>query len=40
MSTPGRRLALCAQPVKVLTGIDFVQVVDPQDQRGDCASSS
>lgn len=32
MTSPGRRLALCAQPVKTLTGIDFVQVVDPAFQ--------
>lgn len=33
MTSPGRRLALCAQVVPALTGIDFVQVVDPADQR-------
>lgn len=33
MTSPGRRVALCAQAVKALTGIDFVQVVDPTDQR-------
>lgn len=33
MTAPGRRIALCAQAVRVLTGIDFVQVVDPADQR-------
>lgn len=33
MTSPGRRLALCAQAVRTLTGIDFVQVVDPTDQR-------
>ncbi|WP_404337154.1 hypothetical protein AB2M62_01365 [Sphingomonas sp. MMS12-HWE2-04] len=33
MTSPGRRVALCAQTVKALTGIDFVQVVDPADQR-------
>lgn len=32
MTAPGRRIALCAQPVKALTGIDFVQVVNPADQ--------
>ena len=29
MTAPGRRTALCAQAVRALTGIDFVQVVDP-----------
>lgn len=33
MTSPGRRLALCAQVNRVLTGIDFVQVVEPADQR-------
>lgn len=33
MTTAGRRVALCAQAVRALTGIDFVQVVDPADQR-------
>lgn len=33
MTAPGRRLALCAQVVPALTGLDFVQVVDPADQR-------
>ncbi|WP_114952493.1 hypothetical protein [Sphingosinicella terrae] len=33
MTAPGRRIALCAQAVRTLTGIDFVQVVDPADQR-------
>jgi hypothetical protein len=33
MTTPGRRLALCAQAVPALTGLDFVQVLDPADQR-------
>lgn len=33
MTSPGRRSALCSQAVRVLTGIDFVQVVDPADQR-------
>lgn len=28
-----RLTALCEQPVKRVTGIDFVQIVDPQDQR-------
>jgi len=32
MTAPGRRTALCAQAVKALTGIDFVQVVDPAVQ--------
>jgi hypothetical protein len=32
MTSPGRRLGLCRQTVKVLTGIDFVQVVDPATQ--------
>lgn len=32
MTAPGRRIALCAQAPKVLTGIDFVQVVDPAVQ--------
>ena len=33
MTSPGRRVALCSQAVRTLTGIDFVQVVDPADQR-------
>lgn len=33
MTSPGRRVALCSQAVWALTGIDFVQVVDPADQR-------
>jgi hypothetical protein len=33
MTSAGRRLALCAQAVNHLTGLDFVQVVDPADQR-------
>ena len=32
MTSPGRRLALCRQTVKALTGADFVQVVDPATQ--------
>jgi hypothetical protein len=32
MTAPGRRLALCAQAVKALTGIDYVQVLDPAVQ--------
>lgn len=33
MSTEDRLKALCEQPVKRVTGIDFIQVVDPHDQR-------
>jgi len=32
MTSPGRRLALCRQTVKALTGADFVQVVDPAEE--------
>jgi hypothetical protein len=32
MTAPGRRAALCQQVIKKLTGIDFVQVVDPAVQ--------
>ena len=32
MTAPGRRTALCAQAIRELTGIDFVQVVDPAVQ--------
>jgi hypothetical protein len=33
MTAPGRRAALCQQSPKALTGIDFVQVVDPAVQK-------